>query len=125
MRHKDVHLETPWLRVQLVDYLRKLSSREWQEKHWGQEGADGPSLDEMLDFFDDSGVLAEPHGRLGFILADELEAARMMTLNSAIDAAISGGMANDVEIMQSQAWGDVLAAAREALSEMNPANADE
>ncbi|MCX5409834.1 hypothetical protein OHA37_39070 [Streptomyces sp. NBC_00335] len=77
----------------------------------------GSGLDEALDFFDDSGVLAEPSGRLGFVLFDDVEVSAMTVLNSALDSALSSA-SNDAEIIHSQAWGEVVAAAREALNIM-------
>nr|WP_147437449.1 hypothetical protein [Micromonospora musae] len=77
-----------------------------------------PGLDEALDFFDDSGVLAEPHGRLGFVLVDEEEVEAMQAMNSALDHAISVPSSSDAEIIQTRAWGDVVDASRRALVAM-------
>ncbi|MCP3755661.1 hypothetical protein [Streptomyces sp. TBY4] len=106
------------MRAQLLDWLEKLGNRDWQEENWLSQPPGESGLDEALDFFDDSGVLAEPSGRLGFILVDDAEISAMTSLNSALDSALSSA-SNDAEIIHSQAWGDVVAAASEALSIMS------
>ncbi|MFF1257580.1 hypothetical protein ACFVZT_12220 [Streptomyces sp. NPDC058321] len=112
-------METPWLRSQLIDWLTMLSDRDWQERNWvlaaEEERGGGVTLDAALDFFDDSGVLEEPDGRIGFVLVDEKESAAMAELNSALDAAISGPASSDSEIIETPAWSGVVDAARHAL----------
>ncbi|WP_443046279.1 SCO4402 family protein [Streptomyces sp. NBC_00335] len=117
MPPKGHDLQTPWIRTQLIDWLDKLGNRDWQEENWLRQPSGGSGLDEALDFFDDSGVLAEPSGRLGFVLFDDVEVSAMTVLNSALDSALSSA-SNDAEIIHSQAWGEVVAAAREALNIM-------
>ncbi|WLQ34335.1 hypothetical protein P8A18_13190 [Streptomyces castrisilvae] len=55
-------LLTPWVRDQLIEYLGRLSDRAWQKENWTSREAADDGLDEMLDFFDDSGVLGDPCG---------------------------------------------------------------
>ncbi|MGW6056065.1 SCO4402 family protein [Streptomyces sp. NPDC055189] len=109
------HLQTPWIRDQLLDWLAKLGDRGWQKENWGNPDAAASTLDEVLDFFDDSGVLDEPSGRLGYVLLDDGEVSAMMALNSALDVVLSSPAGSDEEIIRSRAWGDVVAAARDAL----------
>jgi hypothetical protein len=111
-------LQTPWVRVQLVDWLLKLSDRGWQENRLTYGDSSGPGLDDALDFFDDSGVLDAPRGALGFVLVNEEEVSAMEELNRALDRAISIS-SSDEEIVRSPAWIDVMAAARAALAAMN------
>ncbi|MGW3252456.1 SCO4402 family protein [Streptomyces fungicidicus] len=112
----DTELRTPWLRDQLIDWLRKIGDRGWQEEKWTLTADSG--LDHMLDFFDDTGVLDDPVGRVGFILRDEGEVHVMRRLNSAIDQAIQASPGSDVGIIRSQSWELVVVAAREALQVM-------
>jgi hypothetical protein len=72
----------------------------------------------MLDFFDDTGVLDGPMGRVGFILRDEGEVHGMRRLNSAIDQTIQASPGSDVGMIRWQSWELVVAAAREALQVM-------
>ena len=63
------------------------------------------ALTNLFDFFDDTGVVDDPGGRVGYVLRDAREAAPMATvgvkLNEALDAA------------SREAWQDVAAEARE------------
>lgn len=121
MPPKGRDLQTPWIRSQLVDWLVKLGDRDWQEEHWGDQVAGVSGLDEVLDFFDDSGVLAEPSGRLGYVLADDEEVSAMAELNFALDSVLSSSASTDAEVIHSHGWGDVVAAARKALKAMGGA----
>ncbi|WP_407697034.1 SCO4402 family protein [Streptomyces dysideae] len=105
----------PWLRTQLVEWLRRLSSREWQERNWLPTARAGVGFDDALDFFDDTGVLDEPSGRIGFILLNDREAVALEELNRVLDDAASGKGMSDEEIIHSAGWVDVVAAAQRAL----------
>jgi len=118
MPPKTAELQTPWVRAELIEWLVRLSDRGWQEENWMSRDPGNSGLDEALDFFDDSGVLAEPRGRLGFVLVDEEEVAAMQALNSVLDRAISAPSSSDEEIIQTRAWGDVIDASRGALVAM-------
>ncbi|MGW3649315.1 SCO4402 family protein [Streptomyces sp. NPDC000878] len=108
-------VQMPWLRNQLVEWLRRLSSREWQEKNWLPVAQAGVGFDDALDFFDDTGVLDEPSGRIGFILLNDREAVALEDLNRILDGAVSGRGMSDEEIIHSAGWADVVAAAQRAL----------
>jgi hypothetical protein len=99
----------------LVEWLARLADAVWQEENWAGNDPGSFPLDDALDFFDDTGVLAEPQGRIGFVLVDEAEVLAMSTLNSVLDRAISTSALSDGEIIHSGLWGDVVEAAQEAL----------
>ncbi|MDG9700910.1 hypothetical protein [Streptomyces sp. DH37] len=120
----DPNLRTPWLREQLSDWLMKLADRKWQEENWTKDFEDS-ELDDALDFFDDTGVLANPKGRVGSILVSEEEASALTTLKSALDTAISISASSDTEIIHSQEWDSVVSASREALTVMGHSSARE
>ncbi|MFI8201299.1 hypothetical protein [Streptomyces sp. NPDC085937] len=101
----DTDLQTPWLRDQLVDWLRQLGDRSQLETLRVPSGSE--SLDHLLDFFDDTGVLDDPGARIGYLLRDEREAEAMRRLGLVLD-----------EALHSQKWGPVMANAREALEVM-------
>ncbi|WP_446750740.1 SCO4402 family protein [Streptomyces sp. G7(2002)] len=115
MRPRDIELQAPWIRTQLIDWLVKLSDRGWQEENWVAYPSSSSRFDDALDFFDDSGVLDEPRGRLGYVLVDEAEVAAMAALNSALDSVLTGDSSGDEERIPSQEWGKVAKAANEAL----------
>ncbi|MFE3142886.1 hypothetical protein [Streptomyces scopuliridis] len=75
-------------------------------------------MDHMLDFFDDTGILDDPMGRVGSILRDEKEANVMGKLKSAIDRAIQATPGNDAGMIRSHTWEPVVAAAQEVLRVM-------
>ncbi|MFF2065089.1 hypothetical protein ACFVWZ_25355 [Streptomyces sp. NPDC058200] len=75
-------------------------------------------MDHLLDFFDDTGVLDDPMGRVGFILRNEEEANVMGKFKSAIDRAIQATPGNDAGMIRAHTWEPVVAAAQEALSVM-------
>ncbi|MGW0538021.1 SCO4402 family protein [Streptomyces sp. NPDC003032] len=119
MPRKDVDLQTPWIREMLTDWLGKLADRGWQEANWVNRASSSSGLDEVLDFFDDSGVLSEPEGKIGFTLFDEGEAAAMLALGVALDEAVSVSASSDVAVIRSPSWGAVVDTAREALRIMS------
>ncbi|MFD0023583.1 hypothetical protein [Streptomyces sp. NPDC058382] len=115
----DQDLQTPWIRAQLIEWLVKLSDQDWQQGNWVNVDSDSSGLDGALDFFDDSGVLAEPGGRVGYVLVGDEEVALMKALNVALNSVLSSATSGDEEIINSQEWLDVVAAAREALKLMS------
>ncbi|GHE73658.1 hypothetical protein GCM10018785_47230 [Streptomyces longispororuber] len=72
----------------------------------------------MLDFFDDSGVLDEPLGRVGFVLTGLEEVEAMESLGAALDRVLSVKPSCDAETVRLCEWLDVVAAARNALGVM-------
>lgn len=114
----DPDVQMPWLRDQLMEWLRRLGSREWQEKNWPPRPRAMVGFDDALDFFDDTGVLDEPSGRIGFILLNSREAAALEELNQVLDEAITGTGMSDAEIIRSPGWDGVVAAAAHALTVM-------
>lgn len=115
MPPKDRALQTPWIRSQLIDWLMKLSDRGWQEENWTNEPSSSSCFDDALDFFDDSGVLDEPRGRLGYVLVDEAEVAAMVALNSALDSVLKEKGTSVEGVTRSRGWAAVVEAADEAL----------
>lgn len=68
--HPDDHLQTPWLRDELIDRLSRLADPEWLAAATPGGGC-SDAIDEILDFFDDTGVLDEPAARIGYGLTGE------------------------------------------------------
>jgi hypothetical protein len=93
----------------------KLSDRGWQEENWTNQPSSSSCFDDALDFFDDSGVLDEPSGRVGYVLIDEAEVAVMVALNAALDTVLKGRATSFEEITRSREWTAVVEAADTAL----------
>lgn len=101
-------LQTPWLRQQLIQHLRHLADLAGTEAALASE--DG--LDELLDFFDDSGAVDRTEGRIGSMLRDASEAEALARLGASLDEAITAGR-------DPIAWRAVGSAARAALDRLN------
>jgi RHS repeat-associated protein len=110
----SANLSTPWLRAQLAEYLGSLVDEQWLSDGLRHSAESGGEFDQMLDFFDDTGVLDEPGGRIGYILVDETEAGLMADLGRAFDKALAISAAGG-RLEGSDPWRDVRVAARRAL----------
>ncbi|MEV0521878.1 hypothetical protein AB0I66_00485 [Streptomyces sp. NPDC050439] len=114
----EQHLRTPWLRTQLIDWLSTMADRDWQEANWSSADANDSAIDEVLDSFDDTRLLEQPEGRVGYILADSREVAAMNRQRAALDATLSPTSPSDAEMVRSDGWRTVIAAARAAHEAM-------
>jgi len=101
-------LETPWLREELLEHLATLSDPAWLSRAIDVNGRANDTMDPLLDFFDDTGVVEEPAGRIGYILLDQNEADALAMLGAAVDEALANPSV--------KRWHAVAAAAREALT---------
>ncbi|MEJ8639778.1 SCO4402 family protein [Streptomyces sp. MS2.AVA.5] len=106
-------LEMPWLRSQLVEWLVKLADRSWQEANWAVVEPGYESLDDMWDFFDDKG-LDRPEVSLGLLFKDQEEVNAMRELEASFQSVLQNP-AEDADLIRSEDWGLVIAAARRAL----------
>ena len=86
---RDVQLQPPWLRDQLREHLERLSDGEWLVSVAPPHDSTDSPLDEILDFFDDAGVVDEPAGRIGYVLKDEGEAAALVEFGEVLDEALN------------------------------------
>ncbi|MFD6994383.1 hypothetical protein [Streptomyces sp. NPDC059943] len=74
------------------------------------------SFDDFLDFlYDDSGVLNDPEGSLGYVLKDADEASAISEFRDAIDAGLSEGLDGEGESLQHPDWEVITAAAQRAV----------
>lgn len=103
----DARLETPWLREELMERLRDLGDIGWLSATLDADGRPEAALNAMLDFLDDTGVVDDPVGRIGYILYDEREATALRRLGAQVEAALSSSEADR--------WLKVAPAARDAL----------
>ncbi|MFD3442620.1 hypothetical protein ACFWU3_34615 [Streptomyces sp. NPDC058685] len=106
-------LEMPWLRSQLVEWLVKLADRSWQEANWAVVEPGYESLDDMWDFFDDKG-LDRPEMSLGLLLKDQEEVDAIRELEASFHSVLQIP-AEGADLIRSEGWGSVIAAARRAL----------
>jgi hypothetical protein len=85
-------LQTPWLREELLDALRKLADEKWLRDAVDRAAEPDSALDQVLDFFDDSGALADPEARVGYILRTGAEASARSQLDDALRLALWRGV---------------------------------
>lgn len=103
----DACLSTPWLREELVERLRDLGDLGWLSTALDAEGRPEPALNATLDFLDDTGIVDDPGGRIGYIVYDEREATALRRLGDEVDAALSSS--------EPDRWLKVAPAALDAL----------
>ncbi|MFI9815505.1 SCO4402 family protein [Saccharothrix variisporea] len=119
MPRKAEDLEAPWIRDELAAWLAKLGDQAWQEENWTQPpaaAAEYTTLDDALNFFDDYAVLDDPPAHLGWFLLAEEEAKTIENFRDALDRAISTQPRSDADLIHSEVWAPVVAAARRALA---------
>ncbi|MGL5059378.1 MAG: SCO4402 family protein [Microcoleus sp.] len=115
----------PKMREELLETLRSLADREYQDKVWLDgdypPGIECDSFDEAVHFLYDDTVLSEnPDGAIGVIIEDEKEARLMSAVCQAIDLVfeVLGTGVSDEEYIKSAEWTGVVEAALKALQVM-------
>lgn len=110
------------MRLLLLEHLRKLSDPAWRRANWAQgrpSVESWGSFDDFLDFlYDDSGVLNDPEGSLGYVLKDADEVSAVTDLKDTIDAALSAGLDGEGEALQHPDWPAITTAAQHAVRVM-------
>jgi hypothetical protein len=69
--------------------MERLSDGEWLMSVAPPHDSTDSPLDEILDFFDDAGVVDEPAGRIGYVLKDEREAAALVEFGEVLEEALN------------------------------------
>lgn len=105
----EADLKTPWIRDELLVQLGRLADVAWLAAATSVKGG-SDALNEVLDFFDDTGALDEPDERIGYFLHDQSEADAMSALSTILQEVLDMGMDRD--------WNPVTRAAHEALQAM-------
>lgn len=113
----------PWMREELLEYIKGLSDIEYQRRVWvsglGGGGKRHDELDYAVHFlFDDTRLAKDPLSTVGWILMSEAEVAPVSKLISRIDEIFEkyGTGLTDEEYIALPEWGSVVLAAKEALT---------
>jgi hypothetical protein len=115
----------PKMREELLETLRTLADREYQNKVWLERdyslGIEYDSFDEVVHFLYDDTVLAEnPNAAIGLIIKNEKEVCLIQAVCRAIDKVFEalGLDKSDQEYINSDEWETVVSAASCALDVM-------
>lgn len=115
-------VQYPKMRGELLETLRSLASREYQEKAWINHnypaGVLYDSFDEAVHFLFDDTILAEnPNTAIGVILETEKEARLIAAVCTAIEQLLEahGTEMSDKEFINSAEWTNVVGTASLAL----------
>lgn len=107
------------MRLLLLEHLRRLSDPVWRRENWtqGRPSAESwGSFDDFLDFlYDDSGVLNDPEGSLGYVLKDAAEVSAIAHLRDVIDAGLSAGLDGEGESLRHPGWEAITSAAQRVV----------
>ncbi|MFF2190261.1 hypothetical protein [Streptomyces sp. NPDC058155] len=107
------------MRLLLLEHLRKLSDPVWRRENWAQGRPpveSWGSFDDFLDFlYDDSGVLNDPEGSLGYVLKNDDEVSAISELRDSIDAGLSEGLDGEGDSLQHPGWEAITAAVQRAV----------
>ncbi|MFE3252294.1 hypothetical protein [Streptomyces sp. NPDC059209] len=117
-----MNVEYENMRLLLLEHLRCLSDPVWRRNNWTQghpPAESWGSFDDFLDFlYDDSGVLNDPEGALGYVLKDADEVSAVADLRDAIDAGLSAGLDGEGESLRHPGWEAITTAAQRAVRTM-------
>ncbi|KYC39213.1 hypothetical protein WA1_31190 [Scytonema hofmannii PCC 7110] len=115
-------VQYPKMRGELLETLRSLASREYQQKAWINHnypaGVLYDSFDEVVHFLFDDTILAEnPNAAIGVILENDKEARLIAAVCTAIKQVFEahGTEMSDEEYINSSKWTNVVEAASMAL----------
>jgi len=113
----------PSMRAELVEYLRGLSDRDYQQSAWVEHNYPPPvkydDLDMAIHFlFDDTNLSDDAEDSIGWFLYDESEAGLVSAVTRALDAVFDkyGLGESDEFYIHTKEWDAVLTAARAAHS---------
>lgn len=115
-------LHSSEMREELVDYIKGLSDRQYQEKFWLRRERTVDIQHDELDYaihflFDDTDLARDPNSTIGFILKDASEVEVISSLIFRIDDVFNkyGTGLTDEQYMATPEWVDVIFAAKRAL----------
>ncbi len=115
-------VQYPSMRAELLETLRCLADREYQQRAWVDHnyppGVLDDSFDEAVHFLFDDTILAEnSNATIGVIVEDEKEAGLIAAVCRAIEQVFeaSGTELSDQEYINSSEWMNVVEAASFAL----------
>lgn len=110
------------MRSDVLDALRSLADREYQEREWGKYREEENRYDDLTLnvhlLYDDCQVLPDPASQVGTVLyADDAEPLRRV--GAVLGPLIHDlGEASDAEYLADPRWDLVVAAAAEAVADL-------
>ncbi|MCA1368873.1 hypothetical protein I6F15_15905 [Bradyrhizobium sp. BRP14] len=114
-------LEFPWMRAQLLDFLRGLADYQYQLENWQVVRPNVTRYDE-LDYtvhflYDDTRLASDPESTIGAFLYDQNEVQGIRSIIAAIDQVFEtyGLELSDAEYLEKPEWMQVVDAAAKAL----------
>lgn len=115
-------LHSSEMREELVDYIKVLSDRQYQEKFWVRQERTVDIQHDELDYaihflFDDTDLARDPNSTIGFLLKGASEVEVISSLIFIIDDVFNkyGTGLTDEQYMATPEWVDVICAAKMAL----------
>lgn len=113
-------LSLPYIRAELIEFLKELGSSEYQKKHWPSsapptEQVEG--IDSIFHFFFDDNDFSDASSHIGFTLINAEEAKQVAAVTAELDRIFKDiGDAPSEAYMAHRHWPKVLEAAASALS---------
>ena len=114
-------MKFPWMREELVETLRALSDKKYQQLAWVEkkfpQGIEFDEFDCAVHFlFDDTCLAEDPEGLIGYCLLNQKEATWVRYVTDSIDKLLSelGNELTDLEYISSPQWERVLKTSAEA-----------
>lgn len=102
----EADIEMPWIRDALVQHLERLAKPGWIESVTGPSGT-SQEMDDILDFFDDSGLLGDPGQCIGVVLRNQDEALALAEIADVLEHVLRAG--------GGLGWGELAQASRRSL----------
>jgi hypothetical protein len=109
------------MRKELIETLRILSDKKYQELVWIQKQYPKGVLDDNFDYavnflFDDHSFAEDPEELIGYCLVNKQEAKLVHSVTKSIDKLLSelGNDLSDIEYISSSLWDDVVQTAKRA-----------
>jgi hypothetical protein len=116
-----IEIKFPWMRAQLLDFLKGLSDYFYQKENWQvfREGVkEYDELDYTIHFlYDDTDLASDPSSTVGYYLYDDNEVQAIRSIVSAIEVVFEkyGLELTDAEYIEKPEWMQVVKAASKAL----------
>ncbi|MEU7305346.1 hypothetical protein [Streptomyces sp. NPDC007206] len=106
------------MRERLIYWLERLAESDRQAGGRGTINSD-EQFDQILDFFDDTGVLDDPARALGYVLRSEGEVEAMRSLSVACNAVLDLPESSLMSITATGEWREFVRESRRALNALD------
>ena len=119
------------MRHELIETLKALSDREYQQLAWVQKkfpgGIEYDEFDCAVHFlFDDTHLAENPEDYIGYCIKSKQEAQLILTVTRSIDRLLSelGNDLSDLEYISSPLWEEVVRSAKQAYKAIKANSVD-